>query len=395
MLTLAEERDANVVARSVLPGSFHVLIAGAGPAGVEAALRLRRIAGDQIRTTIVAPDERFVHLPPPVLDPFAVGCPDAPPLAALAASAGARLRRGTVVSVDPVAREVRLLDGDALRYDALLIAVGGRQRSPYRWALAFGTPGSEERMHGVIQDVEGGYIRRIAFVVPPGGSWPLPVYELALLTAERAYEMCVDVEVTLVTPEPFALALFGEDVSQDVARLLAAADISVKANTVAEMPRCNALELRPSGERLEVDRVVTVPVLTGPSIGGLPYNATGFLPVDAHGRVAGAPGVYAAGDATDFEIKQGGIACQQADAAADAIAAVAGVAIDPMLFAPILRGVLLTERESRWLERDLGRGGGVEGRFGESSPDWPRTKFVGRELSRLLADVRGRGAHLR
>src|SRR4051794_17667092 len=194
MITSMEEREADVSAGSVQPGGFDVLIAGAGPAGVEAALSLRRIAGDQIRTTIVAPDERFVHLPPPVLDPFAVGCPDAPPLGALAASAGARLHRGTVVSVDPLAREVRLHDGDTLRYDALLIAVGGRQRPPYPRALAFGTPGSEERMHGVIQDVEGGYIRRIAFVVPRGASWPLPVYELALLTAERAFEMCVDVE---------------------------------------------------------------------------------------------------------------------------------------------------------------------------------------------------------
>ena len=64
----------------------------------------------------------------------------------------------------------------------------------------------------------------------------------------------------------------------------------------------------------------------------------GFLPVDTHGRVAGVPGVYAAGDATDFDIKQGGIACQQADAAAEAIAADAGVAIDPAPFARCCAG---------------------------------------------------------
>src|SRR3954451_19281117 len=108
MPTFTEERDADVIARGVLSGAFHVLIAGAGPAGVEAALSLERIAGDRIRTTIVAPDERSVHLPPAVLEPFAVGCADAPSLSALAASAGARLYRGTVVSVDALAREVRL-----------------------------------------------------------------------------------------------------------------------------------------------------------------------------------------------------------------------------------------------------------------------------------------------
>ena len=120
------------------------------------------------------------------------------------------------------------------------------------------------------------------------------------------------------------------------------------------------LELHPSGERLEVDRVVTVPVLDGPAIDGLPHDAAGFLPVDAHGRVTGSPGVYAAGDATDFEIKQGGIACQQADAAAEAIAAGAGVAIDPAPFAPVLRGLLLTEHDTRWLQRDLGLERGAE-----------------------------------
>ena len=55
------------------PGRFRVLIAGAGPAGVEAALTLQRIAGDRVVTTIVAPEDRFVHLPPAVLSPFAAG----------------------------------------------------------------------------------------------------------------------------------------------------------------------------------------------------------------------------------------------------------------------------------------------------------------------------------
>jgi sulfide:quinone oxidoreductase len=367
------------------PGSFHVLIAGAGPAGVEAALTLQRIAGGRVVTTIVAPEERFVHLPPAVLSPFAAGDGQRPALDVLA---DAHVSVGTIVSVDRASREVRLSDGKILSYDALLIAVGGVQRSPYPRALAFGTPESEERMHGLIQDLEGGYIRRIAFVVPPAASWPLPIYELALMTAERAFDMCVDVELTLVTSEPSPLALFGGEDARDVARRLAAAGITVRSGVDAEMPRCNALELHPSGELLNVERVVTVPVLDGPAIDGLPHDAAGFLPVDAHGRVSGAPGVYAAGDATDFEIKQGGIACQQADAAAEAIAACAGVAIDPAPFAPVLRGLLLTERDTRWLQRDLGHDLNAERRGGE--PDWPRTKFVGRELSGLLHDLQAR-----
>ena len=171
------------------PGSFHVLIAGAGPAGVEAALTLERIAGGRVVTTIVAPEARFVHFPPAVLSPFAAGNGRRPALDVLA---DAHVRLGTLDSVDSVAREVRLRDGETLSYDALLIAVGGIQRSPYPRALAFGTPESEERMHGLIQDLEGGYIKRIAFVVPSAASWPLPIYELALMTAERAFDMCAE-----------------------------------------------------------------------------------------------------------------------------------------------------------------------------------------------------------
>jgi sulfide:quinone oxidoreductase len=67
--------------------------------------------------------------------------------------------------------------------------------------------------------------------------------------------------------------------------------------------------------------VLTLPHLDGPAIAGLPSDGAGFLVTDVHGRVTGAPDVYAAGDVTAFAVKQGGIACQQADAAAADIAA--------------------------------------------------------------------------
>ena len=69
-------------------------------------------------------------------------------------------------------------------------------------------------MHGLIQDVEGGYAKSIAFVVPPGVTWALPLYELALMTAERAYSVNTDVELTLVTPEDEPLGVFGREASR-------------------------------------------------------------------------------------------------------------------------------------------------------------------------------------
>jgi sulfide:quinone oxidoreductase len=366
---------------------FNVVIAGSGPAAIEAALVLRRLAGDLVETTILTPDEDFVHLPMTVLVPFARSGGERHPLAELVADAGAILRRGRLASVDAASREVRTDDGETLPYDALLLAVGGVQESPYPRALTFGRPGADDRMHGLIQDLEDGYVTRVAFVVAPGVSWPLPLYELALMTAERAYETCAHAELTLVTPESSPLALFGPDASRDVGELLDLAGIKIATRTRAEVPASNVVELRPQGRRLRVDRVVTLPTLTGPRIGGLPHDAAGFLPVDPHGRVTGAPGVYAAGDATDFAIKQGGIACQQADAAAETIAARAGAAVRPSPFTPVLRAVLLTEYDARWLEYDLSTANGGSSTAAGPPEGSPWTKIAGRELSRHLRAI--------
>jgi sulfide:quinone oxidoreductase len=242
-------------------------------------------------------------------------------------------------------------------------------------------------MHGLIQDLEAGYVRRIAFVVPSGASWPLPLYELALMTADRAWESGLDVEISLVTPEASPLGMFGAAASSSVTTLLQAGGITVHAGAHAELPEPGALVLRPGGRRIEADRVVTLPVLDGPSIAGLPHDASGFLLVDRHGRVAGVADVYAAGDATNFAIKQGGIACQQADAAAEAIAAKAGAELTPAPFTPVLRGVLLTEHERRFMRRDASGTSGDRASVGIPPLWWPPTKISGRELSKHLADI--------
>jgi sulfide:quinone oxidoreductase len=236
-------------------------------------------------------------------------------------------------------------------------------------------------MHGLVRDLEAGFVRRIAFVVPEGATWPVPLYELALLTAERAYDMCLDPELTVVTPEEAPLALFGAEGSSTLATQLAKAGVTVVTGKRAEIPTSRLIELYPGGERLTVDRVVTLPTVEGPAVPGLPHDAAGFLPGDRHGRVRGAPDVYAAGDATHFPVKQGGLACQQADAAAEAIAARAGAAIDPQPYTALLQGVLLTERAATFLRRD------ASDDTSGSDPAlwWPPTKIAGRELALHVA----------
>src|SRR6185503_19567568 len=108
-------------------------------------------------------------------------------------------------------------------------------------------------------------------------------------------------------------------------------------------------------EALAVDRVVALPSMRGPGIRGIPETGPGFIPTDRHCRVLGREDVYAAGDGTAFPVKQGGLASQQADAAATAIAAAAGADVDPEPFQPVLRGLLLTGSEPQYLRHDLTR----------------------------------------
>ena len=80
-------------------------------------------------------------------------------------------------------------------------------------------------------------------------------------------------------------------------------------------------------------RVISPPRLEGHRIPGLPADGDGFIPTDLHGRVVGLERVYAAGDTTAFLVKEGGLATQQADAVAEAIAAASECRSTPSRFA--------------------------------------------------------------
>jgi sulfide:quinone oxidoreductase len=367
--------------------SFKVLIAGGGCAALEAAFRLQRVAEDKVDTTILAPDEHFATQALAVLVPFAAGHTPHESLSGMAAAAGARLRRGRLASVDPGQHRVLTDDGEAIGYDALLVAIGAVKHAPYSHVVAFGSPGSEERMHGLVQDLEAGYVRRIAFVVPAGASWPVPLYELALMTAERAYDMGQDCELTLVTPEEAPLALFGPETSGALAARLAEDGVAVITGVHADVPRAGLIELRPGGDRLSVDRIVALTDAVGPGVPGLPRDDHGFLPVDRHGRVAGVADVYAAGDVTSLPIKQGGLACQQADAAAETIAARAGAAIEPQPYRALLQGVLLTEHDATFMRRDAADATDEDAGASTWALWWPPTKIAGHELAHHIGDL--------
>jgi pyruvate/2-oxoglutarate dehydrogenase complex dihydrolipoamide dehydrogenase (E3) component len=155
----------------------------------------------------------------------------------------------------------------------------------------------------------------------------------------EAKSMSIDIETTIITPEPSPLELLGSQAFQLVSNELERAGVAVvsAAHADVENGRDPTVVLHPSGARLEVDRVLALPALHGRPIAGIPADSEGFVEVDEHCRVRGLDGVWAAGDNTAFPLKSGGYAAEQADVAAEDVAAFAGVAIEPRPFDPAHR----------------------------------------------------------
>jgi sulfide:quinone oxidoreductase len=361
---------------------LRVLIAGGGVAGLEATLALGALAEERVSVELIAPEADFTYRPLAVAEPFRVADVRRFPLESLAREAGAELRRGTVVAVDAARHAVTTSEGEDLSYDVLLLALGGRPREAVPNALTFRGPEDGPAFAALLEEALSGEARRLVFALPAGVAWPLPLYELALLTGTYLTDAgTMGVELTVVTPEEAPLALFGTAASDAVRELLDIRGIGLRVRTTPVSFEAGALRLAPEG-RLDTDRVVALPRLEGPSLTGVPQNAEGFVPTDEHGRVAHLDDVYAAGDLTQFPIKQGGIAAQQADAAAAAIAAQAGAPVEPLPFKPVLRGLLLTGIFPRYLRAEVGKQASTV----DVEPLWwPPAKIVGRHLSPFLA----------
>ena len=89
----------------------HVLIAGGGPAALEAALAVQRLAGERVRVTLLSDSAELVYRPFAVAEPFGLGEPQRFSLAALAADRGFALHRGRLRAVDADGHRALLDDG--------------------------------------------------------------------------------------------------------------------------------------------------------------------------------------------------------------------------------------------------------------------------------------------
>lgn len=365
-------------------GATDVVIAGGSFAGLETMLALHALAEERVSVELWAPDPEFLYRPLAVARPFGVSLVHRFPLAAIAERCGARYRRAALAAVDARARELRSAQGEPRSYGALVVACGATAMEAVPGALTFRGPPDVERFRELLERVQSGTVRRLAFVLPAGVSWALPLYELALLTARHA-RAAAPPEITLVTPERAPLAVFGVSASNLVRDLLDEQGIRLATDRHAVRYVKGALELL-GGETMALDAVVSLPLLRGPYLEGLPHDADGFLQVDDHGRVKGVGGVYAVGDVTAFPVKQGGLATQQADVVAETIAAEAGADLEVAPLDPVLRALLLTGDRPAYLRAALGGHHGDPGVAEWEPLWWPPAKVAGFYLAPFVAE---------
>ncbi|HVF79659.1 MAG TPA: FAD-dependent oxidoreductase [Solirubrobacteraceae bacterium] len=333
--------------QSTSAAPLRVVIVGGGIAALEVVLALHDLAAEHLDVVLIAPEPDFTLRPAAVAAPFSRGHAARLPLTRVMAEHDGRFVRGAVARVDAAARTVTLTSGAVVTYDALVLAPGASAVPAFSRALTFGA--HPRALNGILADLEEGWSRSVAFVVPPGCSWPLPIYELALMTAQEVWSMSAEVAIHVVTPELAPLDIFGPEGSAAVAGLLDAAGITVHPGVEAQIHHTGRLDI--SGEaQLVVDCVVALPLLEGPRLSGIPCDADGFIAVDDVGLVHGLECVYAVGDATDRPIKQGGLACQQADVAAAHIAVRAGADIEIPPLQQVLRGRLMTGAGDQFLQ---------------------------------------------
>jgi sulfide:quinone oxidoreductase len=365
---------------------LRVVIAGGGVAALEALLALRRLAEGRVSVELLSAEPQFWYRALAVAEPFGLGGVHGLDLGTVADECGATLVLDSLASVDDDARVATTSSGARLDYDALLIAVGARPVRAVPGAFTFRGPADTDAFQRLLTEAEEG--ERVAFTLPGSVAWPLPLYELALQTASHFERLHLGVDVAIVTHEHEPLELFGPDAAAAITKLVGECEIELVTDRYPVAFAGGRLSLAPEGQ-LPADRVVALPRLEGPAIDGVPRDAQGFIPTDPSGYVRGLADVFAAGDATAFPIKQGGLATQQADAAAEEIASLAGADVEPEEFRPILRGLILTGRTPLYARAELAAAGSPF-LSGSEPLWWPPGKIVGRYLAPFLAERTGK-----
>jgi sulfide:quinone oxidoreductase len=208
--------------RSAQREPWRVLIAGRGVAAVETLLALRELGSPRVRLALLSPERQFLLRPVTVAEAFDRGEARAYDLAEIV---GRRADGGQIVcdplhAVEPGEHLAITATGGRIGYDALVVAIGAIVRPVLPGALTFRGRPDVAALRRLLDDLVAGIARFVALVLPSERTWPLPPYEVALMTAAHVREHGGRAEVWLVTPEEQPLELFGPGASPAVEAML-------------------------------------------------------------------------------------------------------------------------------------------------------------------------------
>jgi sulfide:quinone oxidoreductase len=306
----------------------HVVVLGAGFAGLELATRLSETLPDEVHTTLIDQNDSFFfgfskldvlfghESREDVLLPYADFSRDR-----------VEFRRERVTSIDP---ETRHVTTDARSYDAdvLVVALG----ADYDYAA---TPGFEEggveyysmsgaeHMRDVISDFQSGRIL-IGILGHPFKCPPAP-FEGALLLHDHFVERGLRDAVEIRTAGPISAPVpVTKEVSQSFLDALGARDIEYVPNLhIVELDTQRNEARLEDGGALPYDLFVGIPVHRAPDVvvdAGLAVD--GWVPVERTNLETRFPNVYAVGDLTALPgPKAGGLAEAAGRVVAEDIAA--------------------------------------------------------------------------
>ncbi|MFI7462888.1 NAD(P)/FAD-dependent oxidoreductase [Nonomuraea sp. NPDC049646] len=279
----------------------HVLVLGAGYAGMAAAVQLAARTKDRadVRVTLVNAQERFterlrMHVVASGQQVAEMRIPD------LLEGTGARFVRGWVTAVDVEARSVRIDDDQVLHYDTLVYGLGSV-------ADTVTVPGVEEHAYTLdsVPDAEALAVRLARLGSVGGGT--VVVCGSGLTGVESAAEIAerhpgLDV-VLLGRQEPGAAMAAGP--REYVRKALARLGVRVRGGVEVTKVLPDSVEVA-GGESVPADVVLwTSGTRVSPlaASAGLTVDDRGRIVTDAFLRSVSHPDVYALGDAA--AIRQG------------------------------------------------------------------------------------------
>ncbi len=300
------------------PVKKHVLILGAGFAGLELAARLSESLADEVRVTLL--DQA---------DSFSFGFSKLDIMFGRKAAADLRLhysdvskqgvefRQECVTSIDPERRRVTTKEGS---YDADILAIALGADYDVAATPGFADGGYEyysvagaERLRGVVPGFEAGTIL-IAILGQPFKCPPAP-FEGALLLHDHLVERRVREAVELRVVGPMAAPVpITKEVSEKFLAALGERGIEyVPKQLVVGLDTAGKRARLASGESLPYDLFIGIPVHRVPEViesSGLAVD--GWVPVDQANLMTRFPGVYALGDVAALPMAKAGVFAEAA-----------------------------------------------------------------------------------